>query len=297
MKNLTTIGDYIRFALSLFSKHNLYYGHGTDNAYDEACYLVLGLLNLPFDLENNFLNCQLTLSERKLIQNAINKRVFMRIPTAYLVGNINFCDLNFKIDKRALIPRSPISELISEQFRPWLTFMPTKILDMCTGSGCIGIACAYNFPDSSVVLADISSCALNLAQQNIKLHNLEHQVTTLKSDLFINLVKQKFDLIVCNPPYVDVNDLASMPAEYSHEPNLGLTGGKDGLNLVRKILNESHNYLNANGILIVEVGNSAEHLIKQYPQIDFMWLEFANGGSGVFLLTYEQCVKYHHLFN
>jgi len=294
MHNLLTIGDYIRFALTCFNKHDLYYGHGTDNAYDEACYLVLGLLNLPFELDDKYLNCKLSQNEKKLIQNALNKRIFQRIPTAYLVGRANFCGLSFNIDKRALIPRSPIAELINEQFSPWLNFAPSNILDLCCGSGCIGIACAYNFPNSKVVLSDVSQDALNLAAQNIKLHNLEQQITIIKSDLFANISQQKFDLIVSNPPYVENDE--NIYAEYLHEPKLGLFGGVDGLDLVTKILRKASNYLTDDGILVVEVGASYENLIKRYPQVDFMWFEFANGGEGVFMLTAEQCAKYQYLF-
>ena len=200
------------------------------------------------------------------------------------------------VDERVLVPRSPIAELIGQQFEPWLPALPARILDLCTGSGCIGIACAYAFPDAEVVLGDLSFEALEVANQNIERHGLEERVYTVQGDGFDGLPGQRFDLIVSNPPYVDAEDFADMPAEYHHEPELGLACGDDGLNLVRRMLAEAADHLTEKGVLIVEVGNSQVHVEALYPEVDFTWLEFEQGGHGVFLLAAAQCREYQKLF-
>jgi len=292
---LRTLRDYIRFAVSRFTEAKLFFGHGTDNAWDEARHLVLGALHLPFETADKYLDCRLENDERKHLQKLLQKRIQLRIPTAYLLGEALFCGLPFKVDSRVLIPRSPIAELIDQEFAPWLAGEPSKILDLCCGSGCIGIACAYAFEQAEVCLADISSEALQVAEQNIALHELQERVHCVQSDGFDGLSGQRFDLIVCNPPYVDAEDLASMPPEYLHEPRLALAAGEDGLDLVRRILAEAADYLTEQGTLIVEVGNSQRHVEALYPDIDFTWLEFAGGGHGVFLLAAKQCCDYQAL--
>jgi len=292
---LRTLRDYIRWAVSRFSEANLYFGHGTDNAWDEARHLVLGALHLPFETADKYLDCRLDNDERQHLQSLLQKRIKQRVPTAYLLGEALFCGLPFKVDSRVLIPRSPIGELIGQQFAPWLAHEPARILDLCCGSGCIGIACAYAFEEAEVCLSDLSLEALQVATQNIREHELASRVYTVCSDGFNEFSGQRFDLIVCNPPYVDAEDLASMPAEYQHEPRMALEAGADGLNLVRRILAEAADHLAPQGTLIVEVGNSQRHVEALYPEIDFTWLEFAEGGHGVFLLAAAQCREHQAL--
>jgi len=292
---LHTLRDYIRWAVSRFTEAKLYFGHGTDNAWDEARYLVLGALHLPFETADKYLDCRLQDDERQHLQSLLQQRIKERIPTAYLLGEALFCGLPFKVDSRVLIPRSPIGELIDQQFSPWLAGEPTRILDLCCGSGCIGIACAYAFEQAEVCLSDLSLEALQVAKQNIREHELANRVYTVCSDGFNEFSGQRFDLIVCNPPYVDAGDLASMPAEYQHEPRMALAAGDDGLDLVRRILAEAAEHLSEKGTLIVEVGNSQRHVEALYPEIDFTWLEFADGGHGVFLLAAAQCREYQAL--
>jgi ribosomal protein L3 glutamine methyltransferase len=204
--------------------------------------------------------------------------------------------MSFIVDERVLIPRSPIGELIEKRFEPWLAADPARILDLCTGSGCIGISCADVFPNAEVVLADLSFEALEVANQNIERHGLEERVYSVQGDGFAGLPNQRFDLIVSNPPYVDAEDFADMPEEFHHEPELGLACGDDGLDLVRRMLAEAADHLNDKGLLIVEVGNSQVHVQDLYPEVDFAWLEFARGGHGVFMLTAEQCRQHQGLF-
>lgn len=293
---LCTIRDYIRWSVSQFNREQLYFGHGTDNAWDDARQLVLGALCLPWDIADSYLDCRLEAAEHEHLQALLARRINERVPTAYLLGEAWFCGLPFHVDERVLIPRSPIAELISERFYPWLPAEPARILDMCTGSGCIGIACACAFPEAEVVLSDISFDALEVANHNIEQHDLESRVYTVQSDGFAGLPGQRFDLIVSNPPYVDAEDFSSMPAEYRHEPALGLACGEDGLDLVRRMLAEAADHLTEKGILIVEVGNSQVHVEALYPEVDFTWMEFTEGGHGVFLLAAAQCREHQELF-
>lgn len=293
---LRTLRDYIRWAVSRFHAEQLFHGHGTDNAWDEARQLVLGALHLPWEIADSYLDCRLEDDEREHLQNLLRRRIEERVPTAYLLGQTWFCGLPFIVDERVLIPRSPIGELIERQFEPWLAKKPARILDMCTGSGCIGIACAYEFLDAEVVLVDISFDALEVANRNIEHHGLDDRVYTVQSDGFDELPGQRFDLIVSNPPYVDAEDFADMPEEYHHEPALGLACGTDGLDLVRRMLAEAADHLTDCGSLIIEVGNSQVHIKELYPEVDFTWLEFVEGGHGVFLLAASQCREHQALF-
>lgn len=293
---LRTVRDHIRWAVSRFHGEQLFFGHGTDNAWDEARQLVLGALHLPWEIADSYLDCRLEDDELEHLQALLKRRIDERVPTAYLLGEAWFCDLPFMVDERVLVPRSPIAELIGQHFQPWLNGAPVRILDLCTGSGCIGIACAYAFEQAEVVLADLSFDALEVANQNIERHNLEERVYTVQGDGFGGLPGQRFDLIVSNPPYVDAEDFADMPAEYHHEPELGLACGDDGLDLVRRMLAEAADHLNERGVLIIEVGNSQVHVEALYPEVDFTWLEFAQGGHGVFLLSAAQCRAHQGLF-
>ncbi|MBY7958178.1 50S ribosomal protein L3 N(5)-glutamine methyltransferase [Vibrio fluvialis] len=291
VSELHTLQDMIRWTVSRFNAANLFYGHGTDNAWDEAVQLILPTLYLPIDVPPHVLNSRLTSSERLRVVERVIKRIKDRTPVAYLTNKAWFCGLEFFVDERVLVPRSPIGELIQAQFEPWLMNEPTRIMDLCTGSGCIAIACAHAFPDAEVDAIDISADALQVAEQNIQDHGLEQQVFPIRSDLFRDLPKEQYDIIVTNPPYVDQEDMNSLPDEFKHEPELGLAAGTDGLKLVRRILANAPHYLTEKGILVCEVGNSMIHLMDQYPHIPFTWLEFENGGHGVFLLTREQLVE------
>lgn len=294
---LRTLRDHIRWAVSRFQAEQLFFGHGTDNAWDEARQLVLGALHLPWEMADSYLDCRLEDDERDHLQGLLRRRIEERVPTAYLLGQSWFCGLPFIVDERVLIPRSPIGQLIDRRFEPWLAGNPARILDLCTGSGCIGIACAYEFLEAEVVLADLSFEALEVANRNIELHGLEDRIYTVQSDGFDGLPKQRFDLIVSNPPYVDAEDFADMPDEYHHEPALGLACGDDGLDLVRRMLAEAADHLTETGTLIIEVGNSQVHVEALYPEVDFTWLEFSEGGHGVFLLSASQCREHQALFH
>ncbi|WP_312961377.1 50S ribosomal protein L3 N(5)-glutamine methyltransferase [Stutzerimonas nitrititolerans] len=293
---LRTLRDYIRWAVSRFQAEQLFFGHGTDNAWDEARQLVLGALHLPWEMADSYLDCRLEDDERAHLQDLLQRRIEQRVPTAYLLGQAWFCGLPFIVDERVLIPRSPIGELIDRRFEPWLAQAPARVLDLCTGSGCIGIACAYEFLEAEVILADLSFEALEVASRNIEHHGLEDRVYTVQSDGFDGLPKQRFDLILSNPPYVDAEDIADMPNEFHHEPALALACGEDGLDLVRRILAQAADHLTETGTLIVEVGNSQVHVEALYPEVEFTWLEFARGGHGVFLLAASQCREHQALF-
>lgn len=296
VNELISIRDMLRWAISCFNEADLYYGHGTDNAWDDALQLIFHSLQLPFNMPASLQNARLTLSERKAIAELINRRVKEKIPVAYLTHEAWFAKMSFYVDERVLIPRSPIAELIENHFLPWLAKQPQKILDLCTGSGCIGIACAHYFPDSEIVATDISNDALEVAKLNAENHGVTQRVQLIQSDLFQSIPRQSFDLIVSNPPYVDEHDMSYLPAEFKHEPQLGLAAGKDGLDFAIQILKSAADYLTADGLLILEVGNSEHALVQRFPQVPFLWLEFERGGGGVLLLTAEQIRKYQKEF-
>ena len=283
---LATIVDFIRFAASRFSAAGLSFGHGQDSALDEATQLVLASLHLPPDLPPAYGVAVLTAEERDRVLGLIRRRVEERVPVAYLVGEAWFADLRFKSDARALVPRSPIAELIRNGFSPWLDGREIgRALDMCTGSGCIGIAMAVWNPDWRVDLADVSEDALSLARENMALHHLGgERVRALRSDLFQALEGERYDLIVSNPPYVGQAEFDGLPDEYRHEPQLGLTSGDDGLDLCLRMLDEAAGHLTEDGVLIVEVGNSEAALVERLPEVPFVWLEFQTGPMGVFAI-------------
>lgn len=296
VKDLHTLQDMLRWAVSRFNAADLYYGHGTDNPWDEALQLLLPTLYLPLDFPADMYGSRLTLSERQRVVERVIRRVNERLPVAYLTNKAWFCGLEFFVDERVLVPRSPIGELISQQFAGLIGDALQHILDLCTGSGCIAIACAHAFPEAEVDAVDLSSDALAVAEQNIRQYGLEQQVTPIRSDLFRALPPLAYDLIVTNPPYVDAEDMADLPQEFRREPELGLAAGDDGLDLVRRILACAPDYLNEQSVLICEVGNSMVHLMDQYPDIPFTLLEFEHGGDGVFMLTRDQLVDCHDHF-
>lgn len=286
---LSTIRDFIRYATSSFNQAGLFYGHGTDNAWDEAVGLVLHTVHLKHDVDPAVLDAALTQPEREQLFTLIEKRVEQRIPLPYLINEAWFFNLPFYVDERVLIPRSPIAELIAEQFQPWVEAENVRdILDLCTGSACIAIACAKAFPQAAVDAVDISADALTVANINILKHHVEDQVTLYESDLFAALENKQYDIIVSNPPYVSLEEMAALPQEYRHEPELGLTAGELGLDFAKRILAQALTHLKPQGILVMEVGNSEFALQDAFPQIPFTWLEFENDSGGVFLLTAEQ---------
>ena len=296
MENLRTVQDFIRWTSSQLSLSDVFLGHGTDNPIDEAKQLILATLGLSLFIPTEFYSANLTNDEKQELFDIIQKRISDRVPTPYLTNQAWFCGHSFYIDERVLIPRSPIGELIDNHFQSLLSQSPQQILDLCTGSGCIGIACAYAFPDAQVDITDISLEALDVAQQNIDLHEMNFRVTPMLSDLFNDIPAKQYDLIVTNPPYVDNEDMGDLPDEFSYEPKLALEAGFDGLDIVKRILRDAIDYLSPQGVLVCEVGNSWVSLQEQYPQVPFNWLEFERGGLGVFSITREELIQYHHCF-
>ncbi|REG85717.1 50S ribosomal protein L3 N(5)-glutamine methyltransferase [Marinomonas pollencensis] len=294
VRDLNTIKDFIRYSYSRFQQADLFYGHGTDNPWDEAVHLVMGGLSLPLDFDRDMLDCAITYNEKKRLLKLIDTRIKKREPLPYLLGEAWFMGLPFKVTKDTLIPRSPIISLLESEFSPWLNQYPASILDMCTGSGCLGIAAALVFDDAMVDLTDISDAALKVANENIALHQVEERVQTIHSDMFAALTGKKYDLIICNPPYVDQQDFQQAPAEFHNEPQLALTSGEDGLHFTHQFLAQVADYMNDDAILVYEVGNTEVALQAAYPDTPFMWVELEQGGNGVFILTKEQLNQLLH---
>lgn len=286
---LLTIQDFVRWGASRFNAAGLHFGHGTDNAIDEAVHLVLGAIDLDPALPTGFRECRLTPSERVRITDMIERRVVERIPAAYLTGRSWFAGLEWTVTPDVLVPRSPIAELVEAGFEPWMEDESVRrVLDLCCGSGCIGISAAVQLPEVDVDLIDISPAALAVAKSNVARHGVDDRVRVIASDLFDALAGDRYDVIVSNPPYVSRSELDALPPEYRNEPELGLFGGEDGLDLVVRILANASNHLTDDGILIVEVGSAAVELESRLSGVPFTWLEFERGGEGVFLLTREQ---------
>ncbi|WP_053981263.1 50S ribosomal protein L3 N(5)-glutamine methyltransferase [Marinagarivorans algicola] len=282
---LFTLQDWLRFSAKLLAEADLFYGHGTDNAWDEAVQLVLWQAGIPWGKHEQVIAAKLIESERSALCEALTKRITERMPLPYITGQAYFAELPFEVSQDTLIPRSPFAELIENGFQPWLTQAPLSVLDLCTGSGCIGIAAALLFEEAEVDLSDISAPALVIAQRNIDRYQLGERVSAIESDLFAGLQGKRYDLIMSNPPYVDEGDLSTMPAEFQHEPALALGSGSDGLDFTRRLLHEARNYLTDEGVLIVEVGNSWNALENAFAEVPFTWIEFEHGGHGVFMLT------------
>ncbi|WP_133126798.1 50S ribosomal protein L3 N(5)-glutamine methyltransferase [Legionella nagasakiensis] len=292
-QNFQTIIDFLRFALSKAHVEALYYGHGTDNAWDDMHALVLDSLSLPFDVDPMLLQARLTDEEKAWLCRQLERRIRERIPVPYLTHKAYFCDLEFYVDERVLIPRSPIAELIDCQFSPWVKEEKVdRILDLCTGSGCIAIACCYAFPHALVDAVDVSADALEVAKINSERHDVQDVLTLIQSDCFEDVPHHTYDLIISNPPYVGREEMERLPDEYRHEPKLALETENNGLAIAEKILHHAHAYLSDHGVLVVEVGNSQEALMAAYPDVPFTWLEFERGGHGVFLLTKAQLNDY-----
>lgn len=284
---LVSLRDFVRWAASRFQEAELVFGHGTDNAIDEAAALVLHTLHLPMDLSAAWWESRVTAEEGQAIFERVRRRIDERLPLPYITGEAWFCGLPFFVDERVLVPRSPIAESIRAGFAPWLNpDRVERVLDLCTGSGCIAIACAYAFPDAEVDAVELSAEALEVAAINVERHRLDERVSLYRSDLFEALpVQARYQLIVSNPPYVDARDMSGLPPEYRAEPRLALAAGEDGLDIVRRILRDAPRYLADDGVLAVEVGNSAPALEAAFPELPFVWLEFEHGEGEVFLLT------------
>lgn len=284
LSELHSIRDYIRYCWSSMNREDLYFGHGTDNAWDESVHLVLGLLHLPWDMDQRLLDARLVTAEKEVILAGLARRVGAREPLPYILGEAWFMGMPFEVTPDVLIPRSPIAELLEKRFQPWVDeIQPQRILDLCCGSGCIGIAAALVFGEAEVVLADISPEALLVAQRNIRRFGLEDRVSVVLSDVYSG-IEGTFDLILTNPPYVDAEDMNSLPPEYHHEPRLGLESGGDGLDCTRKILAGAVTHLSDEGLLVGEVGNSLPALLDAFPTLPFVLPDMEQGGEGLFIL-------------
>ena len=287
---LITLRDLLRYAVSRFNEAELFFGHGCDNAWDEAAYLLLHTLHLPLDRLEPFLDARLTASERETVLTIIERRVRDRVPAAYLTNEAWLGEHRFYVDERVIVPRSFIAELIEERFEPWLDDPDsvTTALDLCTGSGCLAILLALAFPDAQVDAVDLSPEALQVAERNVAGYQLEDRVRLVQSNLFAGVARQRYDLIISNPPYVNAASMATLPQEYRHEPEMALGSGEDGLDLVRLMLKEAHDHLNPGGLLVVEIGHNRDTLEAAFPTTPFTWLETAAGNEYVFMLRREE---------
>jgi len=289
VRYLRTPRDLIRWGASLFRAAGLSFGHGTDNAIDDAAQLVLHALHLPHSLPPIYLEGRLLPSEVAEAVALLRRRVEERVPAPYLTREAWFAGLDFYVDQRVLIPRSPIAELVEQRFQPWFgERAPRRILDLCTGSGCIAIACAWYLPDAQVDATDLSAQALEVARDNVRRHGLKERVEVIESDLFQALAGRRYDLIVSNPPYVDEGEWGALAPEFAHEPRVALAAGADGLDVVARILEQAPQYLEEDGLLIVEVGNAAASLVRRFPELPVTWLEFERGGEGVFAIYADE---------
>ena len=325
-EQLVSIRDFIRFSVTQLRNYDVVVAQGTTDEFAEASAIVLHSLSLDWSANEQILDCRLTTSEKQAVLGLLEERIAERKPLSYLINLSYFCDLPFYVDERVLIPRSPIAELIRQQFHPYFEVtelakplgvspneksavfydhgldvkqlsQPERILDLCTGSGCIAIALATRFVDALVDAVDIDKGALDVAMVNVDHHDLGHQVNVIESDLFAKIpAENQYELIVTNPPYVDAAIMADLPPEFLYEPEHALAAGQDGLDLVHRILFEAPDYLSPDGLLVCEVGDSEWALKQAYPEIQFDWLKFAHGGHGVFAITYDELVANRQLF-
>jgi ribosomal protein L3 glutamine methyltransferase len=294
VEELLSIRDWIRYAVSQFEASDIFYGHGTDNSYDEAVWLIMSGLHLPTETLDNFLDATITTDERKHLAYLIEQRVTKHTPTAYLVREAWLHDFKFYVDERVIVPRSFIAELLlDDSLNPWIEFpeMVQSAADICTGSGCLGVLLAHTFPSAAVDVIDISADAIAVSNINIANYGLEAQVTAIQSDMFAALSDKTYDVIISNPPYVDEPSMAQLPEEYRNEPQLALGSGKAGLDHTHTLLREAANYLNDDGVLIVEIGHNRDALYEAYPNMPFTWLDTSGGDQFVFIITKEDLVN------
>lgn len=292
---LLTVRDWLRWAVSRFRESRLFFGHGTDNAYDEAAYLILHALHLPLDRLEPFLDARLTLPERLAVFNILEQRIVRRLPAAYLTREAWLGDFRFYVDERVIVPRSYFAELLAEGLSPWLDDPEAvgSALDLCTGSACLAILMAHALPNAAIDAVDISSDALAVAERNVADYRLGDRIRLVRSDLFAALTACRYDLIICNPPYVTAASVATLPAEYRHEPALALGSGEDGLDVVRQLIDEAPSHLTAAGLLFVEVGHNADIVEAAFPDLPFTWVDAPSGEGKVFLLNRELLAAHH----
>jgi len=288
-ESLITVRDWLRFAASRFNEAQLFFGHGSDNAFDEAAYLILHTLHLPLDRLDPFLDASLTHGESEQVQAVIERRVRERLPAAYLTKEAWLGEHRFYVDERVIVPRSFIAELLNEQLAPWIESPDVieHVLDLCTGSGCLAILATEAFPHAQVDAVDLSGDALEVASRNVADYGLQDRIELIESDLFAALQGRSYDVIVSNPPYVNADSVAALPAEYQAEPALALGSGEDGLDATRQILAQAKAHLNPGGLLVVEIGHNRDVLEAAYPTLPFTWLDTAGGDQFVFLLRRE----------
>lgn len=288
-ESLITVRDWLRFAVSRFNEAELFFGHGSDNAFDEAAYLILHTLHLPLDRLEPFLDASLTHGESEEVQAIVERRVMERIPAAYLTNEAWLGEHRFYVDERVIVPRSFIAELLHEQLAPWIEDADevTRVLDLCTGSSCLAILAALAFPNAGVDAVDLSGDALDVAAKNVTDYGLTDRVELVESDVFSALKGRSYDLIISNPPYVNAESVAALPPEYRAEPALALGSGEDGLDVTRQILAQAKTHLNPGGLLVVEIGHNRDVLEAAYPALPFTWLDTAGGDQFVFMLRRE----------
>lgn len=289
-EHLLTVRDWLRYAVSRFNGAGLAFGHGTTNAHDEAAYLILHGLHLPIDRLEPYLDARLTPSEMQHLARILDARIHKRLPAPYITHEAWLQGFRFYVDERVIIPRSYLAPLILEQFRPWLAAPEgiTRTLDLCTGSGCLAILLAHAFPQATVDAVDVCADALEVARRNVAEHGLEGRVRLIESDLFAALEGEHYDLIVSNPPYVDAQAMAELPAEYRHEPRLALAAGSDGLDFVHRILAAAPAHLTPGGLLAVEIGHNRPALESAYPALPLIWPEVEGGEDSLFLVQREE---------
>lgn len=291
-ETLTTVRDLVRWGASAFAGSGLVFGHGSDNALDESFHLVCWALHLPFDLPAIYLEATVLPSEREKVVRLLRQRLESRQPAAYLMGQAWFAGLAFDVDQRVLIPRSPIAELISMRFSPWLQKPPGKILDLCTGCGCIGIASALAFPAAQVTLVEYDAAAAAVCEKNVAHYALQTRVNLQIGDLFEPLGHSRYTLIVANPPYVPEDEWAQLSKEYHHEPRVALVGGSDGMDVVARIIQQAADHLTTDGFLVCEIGGSRHQFDERFPDFPAIWPDFDSGGDGVFLVNRADLIQW-----
>ena len=290
-----TVESLVYALAEVFRSSDLFYGHGTDNPDDEAYSLVFSVMGLDFDRPDSAWHQKVTRNQLDTLIALALRRINDRIPLPYLTGEAWFAGLRFYVDPRALVPRSPFAELIQNKFVPWLSIKPgMKILDLCTGNGCMGIAAAVYLSEARVDLVDLSAAALELSRKNVELHNVGTRTEVIQSDLFDALEGKRYDLIISNPPYVPASSIAELPVEYQHEPNIALQADDEGMAVVSRILQQADDFLTDEGVLIVEVGEIADMVDQHYQGLPFIWLEFEHGGEGVFLLNKQDLTEWRN---